>query len=59
MSLDGFGAPCAGASVRPVRAVRLEFSHGIAAKIPLPDYELRKDNKRWQVEFLLESLRVL
>jgi ABC-type sulfate/molybdate transport systems ATPase subunit len=40
------------------RSVRLEFSYGIVAEIPRHEYERQKDNKKWQVEFPPESLRV-
>jgi iron(III) transport system ATP-binding protein len=41
------------------RAVRLEFAGGIVAEIPRHEFERRKDNKEWLVEFPAEALRVL
>jgi molybdate transport system ATP-binding protein len=41
------------------RSVRLEFAGGIVADVARPDFELRKDNKEWLVEFPPQALRVL
>ena len=41
------------------RAVRLEFAGGIVAEIPRREFEGRKDNKEWLVEFPPSALRVL
>jgi molybdate transport system ATP-binding protein len=41
------------------RAMRLEFSGGIFVDAPHEEYERRKDNKSWLVEFPPQSLRVL
>jgi molybdate transport system ATP-binding protein len=44
---------------RRARYVRLEFAGGIFADIQPGDYARQKDNRDWQVEFPVESLRVL
>jgi hypothetical protein len=41
------------------RVVRLEFAGGIVAEIPRHEFERRKDNEAWLVEFPPEALRVL
>jgi ABC-type sulfate/molybdate transport systems ATPase subunit len=41
------------------RAVRLEFAGGIVAEIARREFEPRKDNKDWLVEFPSQALRVL
>ncbi|MGO4880045.1 MAG: ABC transporter ATP-binding protein [Bryobacteraceae bacterium] len=41
------------------RAVRLEFAGGIVAEIARHEFEPRKDNKDWLVEFPPQALRVL
>ena len=41
------------------RAVRLEFAGGIVAEIARREFEPRKDNKDWLVEFPPHALRVL
>ena len=41
------------------RAVRLEFAGGIVAEIARREFEPRKDNKDWLVEFPPQALRVL
>ena len=46
------------ASDRP-QGVRLEFSGGIQVDVPREEYERRKDNKEWLVEFPPQSLRVV
>jgi ABC-type sulfate/molybdate transport systems ATPase subunit len=40
-------------------SVRLEFAGGIVADMAWPDFEPRKDNKDWLVEFPANALRVL
>ncbi len=39
--------------------VRLEFSGGIAVSVSRADYEARRDERRWMVEFPRDLLRVL
>jgi molybdate transport system ATP-binding protein len=39
--------------------VRLEFEHGLVVAAPRDEYEQRKDNKEWLVEFPPHSLRVI
>jgi molybdate transport system ATP-binding protein len=46
-------------AVEMPRSVRLEFAGAIVADIARPDFELRKDNKEWLVEFPPQALRVL
>jgi hypothetical protein len=41
------------------RAVRLEFAGGIVAEVARREFEPRKDNKDWLVEFPSQALRVL
>jgi len=41
------------------RAVRLEFAGGIVAEIARREFQARKDNEEWLVEFPPEALRVL
>ena len=46
-------------AVEMPRSVRLEFAGAIVADIARPDFEPRKDNKEWLVEFPPQALRVL
>lgn len=41
------------------QSVRLEFSGGISVELPRHEFERRKDNKDWLVEFPPAALRVL
>jgi len=41
------------------RSVRMEFAGGILVDLAREEFEQRKDNKNWQVEFPPEALRVL
>jgi molybdate transport system ATP-binding protein len=41
------------------KTVRMEFEKGIVADLPLAEYARQKDNKRWQVEFPPEALKIL
>jgi molybdate transport system ATP-binding protein len=46
------------ASDRP-HGVRLEFAGGIQVDVPREEYERKRDNKEWLVEFPAQSLRVV
>lgn len=46
------------AAERP-QGVRLEFSGGISVEVPRQEYERRKDNKDWLVEFPPQALKVV
>jgi hypothetical protein len=41
------------------RLIRLEFSHDITVEMSRAEFERRKDNKEWLVEFPPQSIRVL
>ena len=44
---------------RRARTVRLEFAGGVFADVGYGEFEEKKDNKSWQVEFPPEKVRVL
>jgi molybdate transport system ATP-binding protein len=44
---------------RRARTVRMEFAGGVFADVSYEEFEEKKDNKSWQVEFLAEKVRVL
>ncbi len=46
-------------AVPRARTVRLEFSGGVFVDVPNEEFERRKDNRTWQVEFPPQALRVL
>jgi len=51
-------ADLVGIAERPGR-VRLIFQGGVSVDLDRSDYEVNKDNKRWVVEFPLDSLRII